>query len=94
MTILQIEHPIFDYDIWKKVFDSDPTKRMESGMRSYRILRPLDDRRYVIIDCVFDTPVEAEGFLAKMRDSWKRAVGQVIDNPRARISVVAEAKQY
>ena len=47
-----------------------------------------------VFDCVFDTPVEAEGFLAKMRDAWKRAVGQIIESPRARISVVAEAKQY
>jgi hypothetical protein len=94
MTILQIEHPIYDFDTWKATFDSDPTKRKESGMRGYRILRPADDPKYVIVDCEFDSTREAEAFLAKMREAWRRVVGKIIDSPQARMSVVSEARQY
>ena len=94
MTILQIEHPIFDFDAWKATFDGDATRRRESGMRSYRILRPLGDPKYVIVDCEFHDSMEAEAFLAKMLEAWKRLVGKLIETPQARISVVAEIKEY
>jgi len=38
MTILRIEHPIPDFDAWKKAFDSDPVGREKSGVRRYQIL--------------------------------------------------------
>jgi hypothetical protein len=94
MTILQIEHPVVDFDAWKATFAGDPTKRRESGMRSYRILRPLDDPKYVIIDCEFASSAEAEAFLAKMREAWKRVVGKIIERPQGRISVVTEIRHY
>jgi hypothetical protein len=94
MTILQIEHPIFDYETWKATFDSDPTRRRDSAMRGYRILRPLGDPKYVIVDCEFHDRTEAEAFLAKMRDAWKGIVGKLIETPQARISDVIESKEY
>src|SRR5262249_21775323 len=39
MTILHIEHPIRDFDLWKKAFDSDPIGRERSGVRHHQVLR-------------------------------------------------------
>ena len=46
MTILEIEHPVHDYDSWKAVFDADPTHRKQSGMRRYRITRLVENPSY------------------------------------------------
>ena len=35
MTILQIEHNISDFDVWKKAFDGDPINRKKSGVVRY-----------------------------------------------------------
>ena len=92
MTILQIEHPVFDYPTWKAAFDTDPMRRGAPGMRGYRIHRLLTDPKYVILDCEFHSTGEAEAFLAPLRQSWKRAVGRLIETPQARLSLVAEAR--
>ena len=47
MSILRIEHPVADYAAWKQAFDADPVGRERSGVRSYRVMRPLDDDRSV-----------------------------------------------
>lgn len=94
MTILHIEHPILDYDSWKKAFDSDPVGREKSGVRRYQILRPIDDPNYVMIDLEFDTPGQAEALLAAMRVVWSRVEGRVMTNPQARIVETVETKGY
>jgi len=33
MHILRIEHPVPNFDAWKKAFDSDPLGREQSGVR-------------------------------------------------------------
>ena len=43
MYILQIEHPVPNYEGWKKAFDSDPVSRKQSGVRHYKISRKTDD---------------------------------------------------
>jgi hypothetical protein len=43
MYMLRIEHPVPNFDGWKKAFDSDPVDREKSGVRRYQILRPPDD---------------------------------------------------
>ena len=94
MYILRIEHPISDFDGWKKAFDSDPAGREKSGVRRYRILRPLDDANYVMIDLEFDTVSQAEALLAAMRVVWGRVQGKIIMNPQARIVEAVETKEY
>ena len=54
MTILRIEHAVSDYGTWKAAFDSDPAGRAQSGVRRYRIMRPVDDPHYVMIDLEFE----------------------------------------
>jgi hypothetical protein len=91
MPILRIEHPVADFDGWKKAFDSDPVNRRQSGVRRYRILRAMDDPNYVMIDLEFDTKREAEGLLAAMREVWGRVAGTVMSDPQARIVEAVES---
>ena len=67
MPILQIEHPVRDFDDWKAAFDSDPVGRKQGGVRRYRVLRPVDDPKYIVVDLEFDTAGEAEAFQAAAR---------------------------
>lgn len=94
MYILRIEHPISDFDGWKKAFDSDPVGREKSGVRRYRILRPVDDGKYIMIDLEFDTGREAEALLAAIRKVWSRVQGTFMTEPKARIVEVLETKTY
>ena len=59
MFTVQIEHPIRDFDGWRAAFDRDPAGRETSGVRRYRIFRPVDDPKFVIIDLDFDTDTAA-----------------------------------
>ena len=93
MFILRIEHPVPDYDGWKKAFDSDPVDRKRSGVRSYWIARAADDPNYIMIELEFETRDQAEGLLAAMRKVWGRVGGQVMMNPQARIAEVVERRQ-
>ncbi|HEX8917480.1 MAG TPA: hypothetical protein VF898_03175 [Chloroflexota bacterium] len=91
MPILRIEHPVPDFDGWKKAFDSDPVGRKQSGVRRYQVLRSMDDPNYVMIDLEFDSKQEAEALLAAMRQVWNRVEGQVMWNPQARIVETVES---
>ncbi len=55
MATLQVEHAISDFGVWKTAFEADPVRRKESGVRRYRVFRPVDDSRYVKIDLDFDS---------------------------------------
>ncbi len=94
MYILRIEHPVSDFDGWKKTFDSDPVGREKSGVRRYRVLRPVDDANYVMIDLEFDTTSQVEALLAAMRVVWNRVQGTIMMNPQARIVETVETKEY
>ncbi len=94
MHVLRIEHPVPEFDAWKEAFDSDPVHRERAGVRSYRILRPIDDRKYVMIDLEFDGSSEAETFLAALRELWGRVEGRIMESPRARIVEAVESKDY
>jgi len=91
MPILQIEHSLGDFDAWRRAFESDPVGRAAGGVRSYRILRPVDDPAYVLIELDFDTAEEAAAFLDKLRALWERAGPHLgFADPRARIVDVVE----
>lgn len=94
MSILRIEHPVPNYEAWKRAFDSDPVGRERSGVRNYRILRPIDDPNYVMIDLEFDSPSEAETSLAALRALWGRVEGTIMSDPRTRIVETVETKGY
>jgi len=92
MTVLRIEHPIFDYSGWKKAFDSDPIDRKKSGVKSYRIYRPANDPKYVIIDLLLDTIADAEATLVSLQKLWSKVEGTVMANAKTNILEVTEDK--
>ncbi len=94
MIIVQIEHPVPNFDAWKQAFDSDPVGRERSGVRRYRVLRPINTPNYAIIDLEFDSVHEAEALLAAMREVWRRVEGTIIESPQVRIVEAVESKEY
>ena len=67
MATLHIEHQITDFDTWKAAFDRFATQREKAGVREHRILRPVDDIHYVVVDLDFQTPAAAQEFLEFLR---------------------------
>jgi hypothetical protein len=97
MHVLQIEHPIGDFDTWKGAFDRFSTKRQESGVRRHQVFRPTDDPNYVIIELGFDEPEEAESFLGWLRSevwSSREAAPALMGEPRTRIVEAVDVKEY
>ncbi len=94
MILLHIEHPVPDFAAWKAAFDSDPVGRQKSGVLRYRILRPVDNPNYAIIDLEFGSVGQAEALLAAMQQVWKRVGGTVMRDPQWRISEVMETQEY
>jgi len=94
MHVLRIEHPVPDFDARKAAFDNDPVGREQRGVRGYRVLRPVDDRNYVMIDLEFDDSSAAEAFLLKLRELWTRVQGTIMENPQARITEAVESGAY
>ena len=91
MPILRIDHPVPDFDAWKQEFDRDPVGREQGGVRRYRIVRPIDDPKYTMVDLEFASSSEAEAFRTALGDVWRR---MGIENPGARIVEVVESKEY
>ena len=97
MHCLQIEHRINDVDTWKGAFDRFSGLRQQSGVRRHRVLQPTDDPNYVIIDLEFDSPSEAEAFLAALwRNVWssREAAPALIGGPQTRIVEAVEVNEY
>lgn len=94
MILLHIEHPVPSFDAWKAAFDSDPVGRQKSGVRCYRVLRPVDNPRYAIIDLEFESLDQAEALLAAMQRVWGRVGGTIMQDPQWRISEVVESRAY
>lgn len=94
MYILRIEHPVSEYDGWKRGFDSDPAGRQGIGVTSYRIMRPIDNENYVLVDLEFEEVSQAEALLATLREVWSRMDIKIMMNPKARIVEVVETKEY
>ncbi|HWH33773.1 MAG TPA: hypothetical protein VNT56_00450 [Acidimicrobiales bacterium] len=62
MSILHIEHPITDFETWAAAFHRFADARHDAGVRSHRVLRPVDDPCYVVVDLEFDTDEAALTF--------------------------------
>lgn len=63
MSTLHIEHPVTDLAVWRAAFDRFADRRREGGVSAERVLRPVDDDHYVVIDLDFPTREQAERFL-------------------------------
>lgn len=92
MPVLQIEHSVRDYEMWKAAFDSDPVGRTEGDVRGYRVARPVDDPAYVLLELEFDSEPAANAFLEKLRVMWGEAGPRLgFDMPETRLVDVVES---
>jgi hypothetical protein len=97
VPIVQIEHPVGNFDMCKATFDSDPVHREESGVRRYRILRPIDDPNYVAVDLEFDDASRAEAFRAALESLWRSPQAAAVlagGTPRSRIVDTVESREF
>jgi len=83
MVTLRIQHSVPTFDSWKRAFDADPIDRKGGGVRRYSIHRSVRDPNVVMIDLEFETVVEADAFLEKLRGLWSGAAQAVMRNPQA-----------
>lgn len=93
MFILQIEHPVPNFEGWKKAFESDPIGRKAAGVQRYRIMRPADNPTHVLIDLEFSSRDMAEAMLNSLRKLWINVEGKVMMNPQTRIMELLESAE-
>ena len=93
MTILRIEHPVPNFEGWKKVFDSDPIDRKGSGVTNYHIYRSVTEPNFVTVDLCFNNLQDAEKALAALRKLWDQVDGKIIQGPQARILDMVESAE-
>ena len=96
MPTLQLEHSIRDFEMWKAAFDRDPIDRQALGVRRHRVLRPVEDPNYVVVELDFDTTTEAQACRIALRELWssREAAPALIGAPRVRIVETVEDQAY
>jgi hypothetical protein len=88
VATLHIEHPVTDFGTWQTAFDRFAEVREKSGVRGHRILRPVDDAHYGVIDLDFPTADRAEKFLGFLRTTVRASAENapaLAGAPQARI---------
>lgn len=93
MITLRIEHKIANYDGWKKAFDSDPINRKQSGVKRYRVYRPIDDTNFIIIDLDFDNLEKAQAAQVALMNIFTKIEGTLIFGVQIKIMNVIESKE-
>ena len=91
MTVLHVEHPVPNFEGWKKAFDADPIDRKSSGVKKYRLYRSISNPSYVGIDLEFDNHKDAENTLIKLQALWGKVEGSVMTGPTYQIFNVIES---
>ena len=96
MPVLQFEHAIKDFAMWKAAFDRDPIDRRGLGVRRHRVCRPLDDPNYVVGELEFETTAQAQVCVEALRDLWRspHAAPALSGVPRVRIVDPIEDERY
>ena len=96
MAILQFEHAIKDFSMWKAAFDRDPIDRRGLGVRRHRVFRPLDDPHYVLGQLEFDTADQARNCEAALRRLWRspHAAPALAGAPQVRIIETVDEDDY
>ena len=96
MPVLQIEHPVRDFETWKATFDGGQERRDAGRVRRYQVYRPVDDPNYIAVDLEFDSRDEAEAFKLGLEELWRSPQAALVlgGTPRARIVDTVETKVY
>ena len=92
MPLLRIQHVVTDYDDWKRAFDADPLGRKASGVRRYDIHLAVTDANFVMVDLEFDTTMDAQHMLQKLKQLWAGPGAGVTRHPQAWILETVESR--
>ena len=72
MITVRIDNAVQDYRQWKVAFDSYAAIRNRMGVLNYRISRPVDDGRRVLIELDFEQRSAAQAFIEFLVDKvWR-----------------------
>lgn len=93
MITLRIEHKIANYDDWKKAFDSDAINRKQSGVKQYRVYRPIEDDNFVIIELDFDNLEQAQTTMKALTNIFPRIEGSLIFGVQLKLMNIVESKE-
>lgn len=88
MATLLIEHSISDYDTWHAAYTRLAGRRKEGGVQRERIMQPVTDPHYVLVDLEFATLEEAQRFQHFLETLvWSNPTSSpaLIGSPQARI---------
>ena len=96
MPVIQLEHSVKDFELWKAAFDRDPIDRRGLGVRRHRVLRPLDDPHYVVVELDFDTTEQAEACRVALGRLWasRADAPALLGAPQVRIVEAVEELAY
>jgi hypothetical protein len=96
VPVVQLEHPVNDFETWKAAFDRDPVHREASGVRCYQIYRPVDDPKYIVVDLEFDDRNKAEAFRLALEDLWRspQAAAALGGTPSLRVVERVDSRSY
>ncbi|MGA8988552.1 hypothetical protein [Aeromicrobium sp.] len=89
MATLLIEHSISDFDTWREAYGRFAERRRASGVLHERILQPIDDPHYVLVDLEFATRDAARTFLTFLQTQvWSTPANSpaLVGGPQARIA--------
>lgn len=92
MPTLLIEHSISDFDTWHDAFGRFAARRKEAGVLRERIMQPVGDPQYVLIDLEFATLEAAQHFQQFLEtEVWSSPANSpaLVGSPRARIADAA-----
>lgn len=96
MPTLLIEHSISDFDTWHDAFMRFAGHRTKGGVVRERIMQPVDDSHYVLIDLEFLTLQAARHFQRFLETQvWSTPANSpaLVGRPCARIVEVAPVDQ-
>ncbi len=69
-ALVMVQHPVEDFEAWKKMFDSDPIGRREHGVERYSVYRS-PDADYTMVGLEFATLAEAQAFDALLEQNLR-----------------------
>lgn len=89
MATLLIEHSISDFDTWHSAFDRFAARRKEGGVVHERIMQPVGEPLYVLIDLEFVTVEAAQRFKLFLETQvWSTPANSpaLVGRPQARVA--------
>jgi hypothetical protein len=94
MITIVIQHPVADYEAWKRTFDRDPLGRAASGVIGHAIYRTSDPESVLVL-MDFATRAQAEVYLPRLEALWKTVGSSLgLERPTATIYECIETEGH